>query len=255
MESDLPIRLEREGSLALLTLCRPERKNVVTHAWARALKAHADTIHADPSVDCVLLQAEGPIFCAGADVKEMATYADDLPGFIESLITPAHEAVLRLATIPAPIVGLLRGTAAGGGVSLALACDFLVASRSARLVLAYAQLGTTPDCGLTHALIDRLGAQRALQLFLMSDVLDMTQATQLGLVHEVVEDSQTEAAVRRMVTRLGRLPAGDAKRLFLHERAEQLAKRLERERALFLTCSRTEDFRERVLAFAQARRE
>lgn len=254
MSADLPIRLERHAGVATLTMCRPLRKNVVNYEWVQALHAHADSLHQDSQLRCVLLQAEGPMFCAGGDVKEMAAHADDLPAFIESLITLAHDAMLRFATLPVPVVGLLEGTAAGGGASLALACDMLVAASSARLVFAYAQLGTTPDCGLSHALTERVGAQRALQLFLLSDGLDMAQAESLGLVQLVTEDAQATAAAQQMVQRLATLPSAAAKKLFLHGRREELAARLDRERDSFVQCSRTDAFRERVLAFAGTRR-
>lgn len=253
MDTDTPIRLDRNGAIATLTLCRPAQKNVMTHAFCAALQAHADALHADPALRCVLLQAEGPMFCAGADVKEMATHADALPAWIDSLITPAHQALLRLVSLPVPVVGLLRGTAAGGGASLALACDVLVAARSARIVIAYPQLGTTPDCGLSHALIDKLGPQRALQLFLLSDGIDMVQATKLGLVAEVADDDQAEQAAHAVAERLARLPSVAAKRLFLHDGLALLRQRLDRERESFLQCAGTPQFRERALSFARPR--
>jgi 2-(1,2-epoxy-1,2-dihydrophenyl)acetyl-CoA isomerase len=254
MSDELPIRLHRADGVATLTLCRAAEKNVVTPQFLAALHTHAETLHADEQLRCVLLQSEGPLFCVGADVKSMADHLDDLPAYIDSLIRPAHTALLRLAALPVPLVGLLRGTAAGGGASLALACDVLVAARSARLVFAYAQLGTTPDMGLSHALIERVGPRRALQLFLLTDGISMDEAERLGLVQEVAEDHDAESAALRTVARLAVLPGGAAKTLFLHGRHDALAQRLERERQSFLECSRTEAFRERVLAFASERR-
>jgi 2-(1,2-epoxy-1,2-dihydrophenyl)acetyl-CoA isomerase len=254
MADDLPIRLERADGIAVLTLCRPEQKNVMTHAWIAALQSHADALHEDTDLRCVLLQHEGTVFSVGADVKEMAAQQDRLVEHLDSLITPVHHALLRLLSLPAPVVCALHGTAAGGGVSLALGCDLLVAARSSRLVIAYPQLGTTPDAGLSHALIERLGAQRALKEFLLSDTIDMARAQELGLVHEVVDDSEAQAAARRIVERIAALPAIAAKRLFLHGRLDVLAQRLDRERESFLRCAAASDFRERVMAFSRGRR-
>jgi enoyl-CoA hydratase/carnithine racemase len=129
-----------------------------------------------------------------------------------------------------------------------------VAARSARLVIAYRQLGTTPDLGLSHWLIERLGAQRALQTFLLSDVIGMEEAERNGLVQHVAEDGEVEAAVRRVVERLAQLSSVPAKSLFLHDRREKLEARLEREAESFLRCSRTASFRESVLAFTRRQR-
>lgn len=251
---NLPIRLTREGELAILTMCRPDQKNAMTPEWISAFHAHADVLHRDGQARVVLLEAEGPMFCVGADLKRMAEHLDDLPAYIDSLIRPGHEALLRLSTLPVPVVGLLRGAAAGGGASLALACDVLVAARSARLVFAYAQLGTTPDMGLSHALIERVGHQRALQLFLLTDGIPMDEALSLGLIHELADDEGAPAAARRIAARLASAPSAAAKTLFLQGRREQLASRLEAERESFLRCSRTDAFRERVLSFSKGRR-
>lgn len=254
MKNDAPIRIERQGNVAVLTLCRPESKNTMTPEFFSLLHEQAKALHADEQLRCVLLRAEGSMFCVGADVKEMGEHLNDLTSYIDSLIRAAHQALLSLVTLPVPIVGLLQGTAAGGGASLALACDVLVAARSARLVFAYPQLGTTPDMGLSHALIERLGPQRALQLFLLSGGISADEALQMQLVHSVAEDCDAEAAARDLVQRLVNLPAGAAKTLFLRGRHDELAIRLERERESFLQCSRTETFRQRIIDFSRGRR-
>src|SRR5438105_13369177 len=115
MDGDLPIRLERADGIATLTLCRPEQRNVMTHAWIAALQRHADALHDDAGLRCVLLRHEGRVLSVGADVKDMAAQCDRLVEHVDSLITPIHRALLRLWSLPAPVVCLLRGTAAGGG--------------------------------------------------------------------------------------------------------------------------------------------
>src|SRR5690606_21885100 len=130
----------------------PERHNVIDREWIETLQRYVDALQERSDLRCVLLQAEGAIFCAGADVKDMAEHVHGMEEHVDSLIRPAHRAVLGLSSLPVPMVCLLRGTAAGGGASLALACDVIVAARSARLVFAYPRLGTTSDMGLSHAL-------------------------------------------------------------------------------------------------------
>lgn len=254
MSDDPAVGLERDGPMATLTLRRPAQRNAVTPELIEALHAHAETLHQVGDLGVVVLQAEGPMFCVGADVKRMAERCDDLVGYVDSLIRPAHAALLSLATLPVPLVCLLRGTAAGGGVSLALACDVVVASRSARLVFAYPRLGTTPDMGLSHALIERVGQQRALQLFLLSDGIAMDEALKLGLVQHVADDAEIVDDAMRIARRLMQEPASAAKQLFLHDRSALLAARLEREREWFLRCSGTPTFRDRVKKFAEGGR-
>ncbi|PUE44406.1 enoyl-CoA hydratase/isomerase family protein [Limnohabitans sp. 2KL-51] len=251
---DQPIRLEREGCVATLTLCCPELRNAVTREWIDALQTHADTLHMDESLRCVVVRSEGPMFCVGADVKAMASNLDNLPAYIQSLIQPAQAALLRLASLPVPIVGLLRGTAAGGGASFALACDILIAERSARMVFAYPQLGTTPDLGLSHALISRLGSIRALQLLLLTDTINMDDAERLGLVQKVIDEADVEDEVKALVLRLIRLPSTASKSLFMAGRIPELSTWLDRELNSFLVCSGTEEFRSRVKAFAKGHR-
>jgi 2-(1,2-epoxy-1,2-dihydrophenyl)acetyl-CoA isomerase len=254
----LPIRLERSASgIATLTLCAAKRKNVITHEFAAALLAHCQSLRGDPNTRAVLLRAEGPVFSAGADIMDMAAHQENLPAYLRGLIDIAHEAMLALHDLPMPVIACLQGVAAGGGVSLALACDLVVAARSARLVIAYPQLGTTPDCGLSHALMQRLGTQRALELFLITDEIDARQALALGLVAQVADDDAAVEAAHASANRLAQMPPPamvGAKRLFLAGSRSALKTQLERERRSFLRCADTPQFRERVLSFVERRR-
>jgi len=254
MSADTPIRLERQDDVAILTLCRPDQKNVMSTEMLDTLYAHADALHGDPTVGAVLLQAEGPLFCVGADVKCMAGHMDDLPGYIDDLIRNANRSLLRLMTLPVPTVALLRGTAAGGGASLLLGCDVIVAAKSARLAFAYASLGTTPDLGLSHALVEQLGSRHALQTFLLADSLDMDEARRLNLVQQVVHDDAAQYTALRLASRLASMPSAAAKALFHSlDRHAQLASQLDRERESFVRCCQTDAFRKRVLSFARPR--
>lgn len=109
--------------VAVLTLRGAGGKNVISHAFAKALRDRALALRDDTNVRCVLLRAEGPMFCAGGDVKEMMAHIESLPEHIDKVITTAHEALSALYSLPVPLIGCLQGTAAGAGLSLALACD------------------------------------------------------------------------------------------------------------------------------------
>lgn len=256
--SGSPVTLERlQPGVAALTLSRPAERNVVTHAWAEAMLAHCASLRADASVGAVLLRAQGPAFCVGADVRDMAAHIDDLPDYIGALIDHAHAAIAALQTLPMPVVACVQGVAAGGGVSLALACDSIIAARSARFVMAYPQLGTTPDCGLSHYLGELLGPRRALQVFLSPDALNAQQAQALGLVEQVADDVDLESTALAVAARLAALPRSGvvgAKALFLQRSHAALQAQLDREKAAFLGCAGGAEFRARVLVFAGQRR-
>lgn len=249
-----PVTLERlPCGVAILTLCRPAERNVVTHDWADAMLAHCASLRADPEVGAVLLRAQGPAFCVGADVRDMAGHMDRLSTHIASLIDHAHAAIVALQTLPMPVIACVQGVAAGGGVSLALACDSVVAARSARFVMAYPQLGTTPDCGLSHYLGELLGPRRALQILLAPGALDAAQALALGLVAQVVDDEELQPAALVLATHMAALPSAAARgaKALLFERSHAaLLTQLDREKAAFLQCAGTAEFRARVQAFA-----
>ena len=249
-----PVTLERLPSgVAVLTLSHAMERNVVTHAWADAMLTHCASVRADTGIGAVLLRAQGPAFCVGADVRDMAGHMDGLSAHIASLIDHAHAAIVALQTLPMPVVACVQGVAAGGGVSLALACDSVVAARSARFVMAYPQLGTTPDCGLSHYLSELLGPRRALQVLLAPGALDAAQALALGLVAQVVDDEDLQTAALALVTHLAGLPHAavrGAKALLLEHSHAALLSQLDREKEAFLQCAGTVEFRARVRAFA-----
>jgi len=253
MSSQDAIRLDRpEDGIAVLTLRREQGPNVIDAAFCERLLRCCEALSEADSLHAVLLRAEGATFCVGADIGEMQARLDDLPDHLATLIDAAHAAVLALSRLPVPVIACVQGVAAGGGLSLALACDGVLASRSARFVVAYPQLGTTADTGLTHSLAVRLGAHRALELYLMQDALDAAHAQRLGLVSEVAEDGALDAAGIAAARRLVALPRAavvGAKALFMTDASRALEDRLRLEKESFLRCAATQEFRSRVRAW------
>jgi 2-(1,2-epoxy-1,2-dihydrophenyl)acetyl-CoA isomerase len=244
--------------VAHLVLCRPERRNAIDSVFVREFEAAARQLASrQDDLSAVLLRAEGATFSVGGDVVEMAGHLDDLPAHIAGLIDPFHAGMQALAGLSVPVIGCVQGAAAGGGFSLALACDLLVAAESARFVVAYPALGTTSDGGLSHRLATRLGPHRALDLFLLAGGLDAPAALAAGLVGRVVPDAGLAAAGQAAADALAALPRAavvGAKALLGTADAGPLAEALRRERDGFLRCAATEDFRERVRRFADASR-
>ncbi len=257
MNGDASVRLEVGGAIATLLLNRPARLNALDHHMAGDLRDAIEAVARRPGVRVVLLRGAGASFCAGGDVSAMEASRHDLPGFIEKTIDPFHAAIRGLRRLPMPVVACVHGAAAGGGFSMALACDFVIATRSARFVVAYPQLGAPADGGLSFQLTQRLGAARSLEALTVQGSFDAERALALGLVNTVVDDAALDASATRWAERLLALAPQslmELKGLVNAQSDEALSAHLDREKAAFLRCAATPEFSARVSAFAQKRR-
>lgn len=249
------LRMDRpESGIAVLTQCRADGPNIVSAAFCERLRQCCEALAADAAVRAVVLRAEGPAFCVGADVGALHAHLDELQSYIAGLIDAAHAALLAMRRLPVPVLASVATVAAGGGFSLALACDRIVAARSARFVVAYPQLGTTPDMGMTHSLAARLGSARALELVLSGSALGAEEAARIGLVAEVVDDVALDEAALAAARRWASLPpaaVAGAKALLRAADTDAMAQQMQREKASFLRCAETAEFQQRVVAFVQ----
>lgn len=249
------LRMERpEPGIAVLTQCRADGPNVISTEFCERLLHGCESLAGDDTLRAVVLRAEGPAFCVGADVGALRAHLDDLPRHVAALIDVAHAAVLAMRRLPVPVIASVATVAAGGGFGLALACDRVIAARSARFVVAYAQLGTTPDTGMTHSLAALLGPRRALELALSRAPLSADDAARLGLVSEVVDDGALDdaaLAAARQCASLPRAAVVGAKALFTADDIGAMERQMQREKASFLHCAATAEFRARVVAFLE----
>lgn len=248
-----PLTLQVDDGVAVITLDRPSSFNAIDLGMAQAFASMVDAVAGDARVRAVLLRGAGRSFCAGGDVIAMHAHAHDLPGFVGQVIDAFHVAVLAMARLPVPVLAAVQGAAAGGGFSLAMAADVVLAARSARFVVAYPQLGTSTDGGLSWQLQQRLGASRALAVLTLQGPLSAQAAADLQLVHEVVDDEALQPEALRRVQAWAALPPQALRELKGLVRApsiDSLAQQLAREKAAFLRCAATPDFAERVAAFA-----
>lgn len=253
VQAQAQVTLAVEGPVAVLTLNRPSRFNAIDPGLLQVLQQALDTAEAHPEVRALVLCGAGRAFCSGGDIGAMQQHAADLPGFIARVIDGFHDLILRLARLPLPVVAAVHGAAAGGGFSLALAADLTLAARSARFVVAYPQLGTSTDGGLSFRLQQRLGPQRALALLTQAAPLPADGALALGLVQAVADDDALMAQALQQAQQLAALPAQAVRELKALVHAPSLAElqaHLNREREAFLRCARTPDFAQRVAAFA-----
>lgn len=255
MSQSSAVRLEtRDDGVAVLSLDRPEQLNPTNHESAHALSAASADLEGSDRVRAVVLRGNGPSFCGGGDIGAMGEHLADLPQFLAGLIDSFHAGIVALRRLPVPVLAAVQGAAAGGGFSLAMACDFVVAARSARFLVAYPKLGVSSDGGLSHHLVRRLGAGRALGALLLGDVLTAEQGHALGLVTHVTEDNQFGDTSLALARKLAKLPAQavrEFKSLVSGADLDDLVRQLDREKKAFLRCSVTEDLRNRILTFVE----
>lgn len=248
-----------EPGIAVLTLARGDGTgpNLMDERFCTQLQAACDTLAQDPALHALLLRAEGPSFCVGADLGALLARRDTLVQHLGGLIDLAHAAALALRRIPVPVIACVHAVAAGGGFSLAMLCDQVIAAAPARFVAAYPALGTSPDCGLSHTLAARVGPRQALNLALDTRALDLPRALALGVVDELAAPEQLQATALATARRLAAVPRQalvETKAHFLREDLALLAARLDAERAAFLRCAQTPAFGERLAAFGAGRR-
>ncbi|MGQ5490353.1 enoyl-CoA hydratase/isomerase family protein [Thauera sp. AutoDN2] len=257
--ADSSVRLEREGGIAFITLDRPASRNSLDLAMGLALRDAVRALQAEPP-RAVVLRSSGAHFMVGGDVRRFDALLQDsqqeCAEEIGCLIDAVHEAVAGLTRLPCPVIGLVAGSAAGFGMSLAIACDILVAADDARFVFAYSAIGTTPDGGASWHLSRRVGLQRALAIALLNPQIDAAQAKDIGLVAEVVPVAQLQDSGLAMARRLADGPAAaqaGIKRLLRSGLNSDFAGALDAEKASFLAMSANADFGEGVRAFCERR--
>jgi 2-(1,2-epoxy-1,2-dihydrophenyl)acetyl-CoA isomerase len=248
------VRYEVKDGVATITLNRPDAYNALNLTLGREL-FHA-TLEADETraVRCVVITGEGRAFCAGGDVKDFADNPDRIGIVIKELTTHLHGAVSRLARTPKPVVMAINGVAAGGGMSLALAGDLVVATESAKFTMAYSKIAASPDGSSSYFLPRMIGLRRSLELHYTNRVLSAREAMEWGLVNRVHPDAEFKGAVAALAGELAQGPTlafGKAKLLFHQSTQESLETQMELEAQAIAASGHTEDFRNGVVAFAR----
>ena len=243
-----------KDSVATITLNRPEAYNALNLTLARDV--FQATLEADESreVRCILITGAGKAFCAGGDVKDFADNPDRIGILVKELTTYLHGAVSRLARSLKPVIMAVNGVAAGGGMSLALSGDLVVAAESAKFNMAYSRIAASPDGSSSYFLPRMIGLRRALELHFTNRVLSAREAMEWGLVNRVHPDADFPAAVGALARELAQGPTlafGRAKLLFHQSTQESLETQMELEAQAIAASGHTEDFRNGVVAFAR----
>ena len=243
-----------KDGIATITLSRPDAYNALNLTMGRDL-FHA-TLEADEdrAVRCVVITGAGRAFCAGGDVKDFADTPDRIGILVKELTTYLHGAVSRLARTAKPVITGVNGIAAGGGMSLALAGDLVVAAESAKFTMAYAKIAASPDGSSSYTLPRLVGIRRALELYYTNRMLTAREAMEWGLVTRVHPDAEFQGALAALARELADGPTlafGRAKALFHQSTQESLETQMELEAQAIAASGHTEDFRNGVVAFAR----
>jgi 2-(1,2-epoxy-1,2-dihydrophenyl)acetyl-CoA isomerase len=245
------------AGIARVILNRPERLNSFTAGMHEELRSALAAVKADASARVLLLTGAGRGFCAGQDLSDRAVAPGDAPVDLGASIEANYRPlVLALRSFPMPVVCAVNGVAAGAGANIALACDLVVAAKSASFVQAFCKIGLIPDAGGTYFLPRLVGTARAMGLALLGDKLSAQQAADWGLIWKCVEDGDLAATVEALLTQLAQAPTRGlvATRRALHASSHATFEAqldLERDLQRELGCSA--DYREGVAAFLAKR--
>jgi len=246
-----------DGGIARLTFNRPDRLNSFTDAMHAEVRDALARVRDDPSVRTLLITGAGRGFCAGQDLADRSVAPGAEPVDIGDSIERNYKPlVLALRALPLPVVCAVNGVAAGAGANIALACDIVVAARSATFIQAFAKIGLLPDAGGTYFLPRLVGSARAMGLALLGDKLSAEQAEQWGLIWKCVEDAELMPTVDKMLGHFATAPTrglAETKRALQLAAANTLHAQLDVERDAQRELGRSDDYREGVAAFSAKR--
>ena len=251
------ILFDVQNSVAHLTLNRPDKLNSFMGAMHVELRAALDTVQTDPSIRVLVITGAGRAFCAGQDLADPEMTVGHLQPDIGAVVEQHYRPlILALQNLRVPTVAAVNGVAAGAGCSLALACDLVIAAKSATFLQAFSKIGLIPDTGGTWLLPQRVGMARAMGLAMLADKLPADKAAEWGLIWQAVDDAELVPTVDKLAAQLAQMPtrALVATRLAMHAAPNHtLEQQLGFEAGFMRELGWRDDFKEGVAAFQQKR--
>ena len=251
------IEFNVDSGVATLTLNRPDRLNSFNTEMHQEVRTAMTQVQEDASIRCLLLTANGRGFCAGQDLSDRMVSTDggvpDLGESVEKYYNPLIESIMGL---PKPVICAVNGVAAGAGASISLACDIVLAARSASFIQVFCKIGLVPDSGGTWNLPRAVGLVRAKGLALLGDKLPADQAETWGMIWRCVDDENLQTEAKRLAAHLATQPTrglGMIKKLLRESSGNTLSEQLELEKNAMRELGQSHDYREGVAAFTEKR--
>jgi len=256
------INVVKQGSVATITLNRPEARNALSPDMVAGLGEAVRSCRT-AEVRAVIISGTGGSFCSGADVKGFVDQLDQggpeaLYQHLKELAGAFHrDVILEIRRLEKPVIASINGIAAGGGFSLMLACDMRIAASDARFLMAYANIGATADGGSTYLLPRLVGAGKAMDIYLASQPISAEMALEMGLISQLCPAADLDRHSLETATRLADGPTlayGRAKALFDGSWDSDLASQLDAETEAISLSALTSDFQEGIRAFSDKRK-
>jgi len=251
------IRFETADGIARITLNRPDRLNSFTTQMHGELRDALSRVATAGDARVVLLTGAGRGFCAGQDLSDRDVAPGAAPVDLGASIAVNYRPlVLALRNLPVPVVCAVNGVAAGAGANVALACDIVVAAKSASFIQAFCRIGLVPDSGGTFFLPRLVGTARAMGLAMLGDKLPAEQAAAWGLIWKCVEDAELVTTTDALLTQLAQAPTrglAAIKRVLHASAGNTLEQQLDLERDTQRELGYSDDYREGVAAFLEKR--
>jgi 2-(1,2-epoxy-1,2-dihydrophenyl)acetyl-CoA isomerase len=249
------LKIENKNKITYITLNRPERLNSFDIKLGNELYDTLKKSTDDDNIRAVVIKGTGKGFCGGGDVKEMYD-AENKTEFLRKLTKVIHKCVIEMRTMKKPVIAEVNGAAFGAGLSIALACDIIIASKDAKFGTAFIGIGLAPGCG-TQFFTKLVGYQRACEYILTSKIFTAQKALELGIVNMVVEPEKLDEVVKEFASKfltLAPIAVGKAKMLINKSLENSMVDHLELESITASKSAGSIDFKEGVTAFIEKRK-
>ena len=252
------ILFEIKEGVARLTLNRPDKLNSFNTLMHREIRECMKTVEHDSQVRCLLITGAGRGFCAGQDLGDRDVSPDaEMPDLGESIEKNYNPLLRRLKGLEKPVICAVNGVAAGAGANIALACDIVLAARSASFIQSFSKIGLVPDSGGTWSLPRLVGHARAMAMAMLGDKISAEQAEAWGMIWKCLDDDALQAEASQLANHLATQPTrglGYIKRAIHAAATNNFDQQLDVERDLQRLAGRTDDYREGVSAFMNKRK-
>ena len=248
------ILFEKIDAVGKITLNRPEKYNSFVREMALSFQNTLANCESDDSIRCILITGAGKAFCAGQDLKEAI---DPQGPEIEQIVREHYNPIIkRIREIEKPVIAAVNGVAAGAGANLALACDIVTATQSAKFIQAFSKIGLIPDSGGTYFLPRLIGLPKATAFMMTGEPVSAEKAEALGMIYAVYENAEFESKTLELARSIAAMPTkglGYTKRLLNQSFNNSLEDQLDLEAATQSLSAHADDHKEGIQAFLEKR--